>query len=692
MIWPSREPILLATLAVALCASCGSNSEPPAEPAGAAAPEQLQPFLRIAGSTENDSRTATPPLATINDVTRPVLSKARAQGVIRDCQFDPADPDAPCTIRPDTKSGKTRWYLLDPVEAAPKRRKARDLAEDHVAGPLPEPRVRVAGTKAGDAPVVVPAHDSLGLRALAVPPVSHRTVTTAAREIPDDAVLRFSIATEPQTWGVDSAPIDFIVTSLTGPEGQRTTTELFRASMDPARKEDERRWNDYEISLAPLGGKMAQLQFRTLPTTRGDRRPQLPLWGDPTILSPISGSPQRPFVVLISLDTLRARSLSALGRAIETSPYFDRLAQEGALFEQAFTTYSNTLGSHMSMHTGLWPRSHRVVGMGVALGRDKKTLAERMRSAGYETAAFTENALLNARAGFERGFGRYAENKEIAPGAGLSRETFAAALDWVFDHQTTPFFLFVHTYEVHAPYKPPPPFDAALSPHDRAGSALELYEQEILYLDGELNEFIGELELLVGAENLLLVITSDHGEEFGEHGQQLHTQLYDEVMHVPLLLRWPGHVPAGRRIAQPVSLVDIPPTILELAGVKRFRTQDGSSLVPLLRANSWGVREAVFGEAVTSRKRTFVARSATHKCMLEEGLQESVCFDLISDPEEKTGFAWNRNESTRTLHDALLTYRGGKPEAGQEPLTDAKDSTEIDPKREQKLRALGYVE
>jgi len=401
--------------------------------------------------------------------------------------------------------------------------------------------------------------------------------------------------------------------------------------------------------------------------------------------------------VLVSLDTLRARSLSALGRKIETSPFFDALAREGTLFEHAFTTYSNTLGSHMSMLTGLWPRSHGVVEGGRLLSPRKETLAERMRTAGYETAAFTEDALLSGAVGFRRGFARYSENKDVKLGGGASEETFDAALAWAESHVDVPFFLFIHTYEVHAPYAPVQPYASMFD--DQPAGDRRLYEQEIRYLDDQLRRLVDQLDRLLTPERLLLVITADHGEEFYEHGRALHAQLFDEVMHVPLLFRWPGVVPEDLRVSQPVSLVDISPTILDLAGVHPGSVTDGMSLTPLFKDGGTAHRAVVFGEAPASGPmpgREFVGRTATHKCMIQEGEEEGRCFDLVRDPREKSPLRPDHDEQTSALHDEVLAYRRGAPEIEQKgtrpPSPAPHDSEEIDPKRQEKLRALGYVE
>ena len=693
---------LTGPLALLLAAACSSpEPSPPAtpRPAAARAPTpaprlRLEPKLRLVDEDNARAlgqRKVTGGLAVVDDVARPVLSVTKSlQNRASPCDVDGEDPYAPC--RYEIKGSRTAaWLLVAPIPA-PETSGARTALRDAVGGPLrPRPHLVLPNVREGQE-FVVPRHDAGPVDVREIPPLGKRWVETGAFEMPRNAVLRFSTALEPDALRIDGAPIRFEVLAHEGTIGRQNPIGLFQTVLDPATPE-ARRWTDHEIALEPVAGKLARLHFRTSPVDPNDDRPQLPLWGDPTILAPADERhANRPFVVLVSLDTLRARSLSALGSAVEASPHFDALARQGTLFEQAFTTYSNTLASHMSLLTGLWPQSHGVKGKG-RLGSGSRTLAERMRTAGFVTAAFTENGLLNGAAGSRRGFGRYAENKEITLGTGASRKTFQTALAWVREHTDAPFFLFLHTYEVHAPYTPDDAYAQLFDEADLPGPAHRRYQQEIRYLDDQLRELVAGLDQILGAENLLLVITADHGEEFFEHGHSYHSQLYDEVMHVPLLFRWPTKVPADERIDTPVSLVDVAPTILQLAGVSGSRLADGQSLVALMHhAKGMGPR-ALFAEAPPSftndEQRQFVGRTATHKCMVPESRQPARCFDLERDPDERVALPPEHDDATRALYEQILAYRDAPGPAKEAP---AAAPQEIDPKRAEKLRALGYVE
>lgn len=655
---------------------------------------RMAPIERLVDDTfqgaRGEQKAPTNPVI-LNDEARPVPLRAQIRGAKAQCEKE-QPPSARCPVEIQHR-GKSRLAILEPRAALPIE--TFEIIADHLKGPIPPPSVYVFRMpRKGKPGLRVPRYEGEAMRALLAYPMRKQWIESRTIQIPKGSELRFAIGVEEPAWHVNSAPVDFIVRAYVG-DGKSAPVEIFRTTLDPARREEDRGWQEFNVPLKEIAGEPARLRFETLPARYRDRRPQLPVWGDPTIVAPASGASSRPYVVLVSLDTLRARSLSALGNELETSPFFDQLATQGTLFEKAFTTYSNTLGSHMSMLTGLWPRTHQVL-MKNRLSSRHRTLAERLRKAGFETAAFTENALLNGGQGFRRGFGTYTENKEVMAGGGAARATFDQAIEWARSHRDSPFFLFVHTYQVHAPYRPAEPYASLYDDGAHRNDDLRRYEQEIRYLDDELRRLVGELDTIVGAENLLLVITADHGEEFGEHGFRLHTQLFDEVMHVPLLFRYPEHVPAGLRIDTPVSLVDITPTILELAGAEHFRTRDGVSLIPLFRENPSSVREVVFGEEAASGmnglQQRFVGRSATHKCMVREKEEQGICWDLGEDPEEQKRLAPDSTDATRALHDALLAYReSGEPPDPEEAEVEVV-TKEIDPKRSEKLRALGYVE
>ena len=335
----------------------------------------------------------------------------------------------------------------------------------------------------------------------------------------------------------------------------------------------------------------------------------------------------RPNLLLISVDTLRADRLGCYGYGRSTSPNIDLIARQGVLFENAFSASPKTTPSHMSILTGLYPRAHNVymwemnpegVFSGKTLSEKINTLAEILKEYGYTNVAFTGGANVAGRIGFDRGFEIYDEEADTE-----------AACRWLEENGEKKFFLFYHTYYTHDPYLPPPPYDTKYDPGysgsiptrqelmDELGirdgeawhgiwrplqksfwSGIDLndpadrrhlnalYDGAINYVDNELiSSLIKSMEKSGLLDNTLIVFTSDHGEEFLEHGRVEHNSIYREVASVPLIMRLPGILPAGKRIQQLVRTIDIMPTILELLKIPSGTSIQGADLLPAIMAD-----------------------------------------------------------------------------------------------------------
>ncbi len=514
----------------------------------------------------------------------------------------------------------------------------------------------------------------------------------ASLRVPPGAVLDFGYGLREEAREAGASPVRFAVRA----EGR----EIFAARLDP---ETATGWIDARVDLAEHAGRDLTLEF----SARGDTSDAvlLPLWSDPTVFVP-GESPARPSLLIVSLDTLRAKSLRSYGHRRDTAPFLDTLAADGSLFEQAITAAVTTSPSHMSLFTGLYPIRHGLV-VGTAWKDPAAvTIAARLREAGYRTAAFTENGFLIRRRGFGEGFAEYTENRS-APGAPRSaRVTFAQARRWLARAPSAPFFLFVHTYEVHAPYAPREDCAARLGgPAAAAGGArlLDAYEREIRCVDDELRGLFEALRTASAASGLVAVVTSDHGEAFGEHGEWQHgASLHEEVLRVPLVLWGPGRIPAGRRIATPVSLIDVAPTLLELSGVPLPAGLDGRSLLPLLRGVDPGADRTLLAEARSDHRWTqplaaerwspplFALRSPGRKIILHRPAQgpalPPLAYDLAADPDERSPMPVPAEEATRaaTLIDRYLAGRGTPPAASA--------GDELGPELRMQLRELGYVD
>ena len=333
--------------------------------------------------------------------------------------------------------------------------------------------------------------------------------------------------------------------------------------------------------------------------------------------------PGAPNVLLIVVDTLRADHLSVYGYARPTSPNVDRLASNGLLFKNAVSTSSWTLPSHASMLTGLYPHSHGAEAED-NLGTGFRTLAEALAADGYTTAAFSANATFSRRRGFGRGFIHFEDDFQNLPS--MSRETNfgfrleeilsglhllddmpgrlraeqinRSALRWI-DASRGPFFLVLNYYDVHDPYLPPEPYlhryTKVRHPYkwysehweqyenlsrEETRAEMDAYDGAINYVDVNIANLLTELQHRGLGENTLVVITSDHGEGFGDHGLMNHgNSLYRELTHVPLIVWGSERVPEGRVVREPISLTSLPATVLDLAGSKQ--SLPGTSLSAL---------------------------------------------------------------------------------------------------------------
>jgi arylsulfatase A-like enzyme len=459
-------------------------------------------------------------------------------------------------------------------------------------------------------------------------------------------------------------------------------------------------WTDAEVSLEPLAGDTVRFAFTASAVGSGPDRERTihPLWSDPVMVSPAPRS-RRPNVILISLDTLGARHLGAYGYPHPTSPHLDRLAADATLFAHARSHYPSTAGSHMALFTALLPAAHGVRHLGDRLPDDVPTLPELLRAGGYTTAAVAENFILNLGMGFGRGFHTYVENRVPKGGTvagGQARETFRRGLRWLGTRPPEPFFLFLHTYEVHEPYDPPPGHLRLVrsgTDGEPAADAAWRYDAEIRFLDRLLAHFLRALARRGLLERTLLVITSDHGDAFWEHGHQGHGPLlYDEVMHVPLLLSGAG-MPRGRRVSAAVGLVDVMPTVLELAGLPGPSGLHGRSLVPLLRG------ETVPSRPLVAEVRGLVIRPMAptntravwlgdHKVIRDLAAGRWEVYDLPSDPGE---------QFDRVSSDGAVVAEAARVLAWYETLERGPDRSPatppvLDPDTREQLRALGYVD
>ena len=438
------------------------------------------------------------------------------------------------------------------------------------------------------------------------------------------------------------------------------------------------------------------------------------------------GAAAPPNVVLVSVDTLRADAVGAYGSRIPT-PALDRLAGEGVLFESALAPAPETAPSHASLLTGLEIGRHGVLRNGVPLAASAATLAEAFRDAGYATAAFVSSFVLDPRFGWDRGFQRYdaefpKRGESLRHRVDFAREhrfegydraapaTTARALAWL-EAAPEPFFLFLHYFDPHAPYGGAPELTSRV-PEDwvqrRARRWLPLlrreipgltldelalmirhYHAEVMLVDAALGRVLGALEDRELRDRTLVAVTADHGEGLGQHGSLGHAHnLSEEQVRVPLILSWPAGLPRGRRVAEPVGLIDVAPTLAELASLP-LAGVDGRSLAGDLRSGEepearplWGRRRAYPRPVDGHRGQKFFVRDGRWKYIrASEGPDE--LYDLAEDPREQRDLRALRPERVARMGAILDARRAAAPEA---------PATALPEEVRRGLEALGYAD
>lgn len=417
-----------------------------------------------------------------------------------------------------------------------------------------------------------------------------------------------------------------------------------------------------------------------------------------------------PNILLISLDTLRADSLGSYGYHRDTTPFLDQLASRGVRFQKAFVPTLATTPSHATILSGQYQESH-----GVLLGSRQEQgteatiipgtiplLPEILSEAGYLSLAVTDGGRMKGRFGFQRGFAEFDGSRAKGIVKGVAR--LLAMLDRHAEREAPRFLLF-HTYEIHAPYDPPPPYDTffgELPASDfvpsagRLRSVMEtasrdlsaedfdkirrLYDGGIRYTDDGLRTLFEGLEERAFFErDHLVIVTSDHGEEFGERGGVLHRGLlYDEFLHVPLILLG-TRVPVGEVRSDLVSTIDIAPTILSYAGLPIPDAMQGADL--LGRSAVPAERQRIFAQY---RNKRYAVRTPRWK-FISSGPPE--LYDLSSDPDEQVNLA--QREPDRVEEFRRLVERWRAAQEARRPA--AETAGELTAEELEEMRALGYV-
>ena len=394
-----------------------------------------------------------------------------------------------------------------------------------------------------------------------------------------------------------------------------------------------------------------------------------------------------PNLVLVTLDTVRADHLGCYGDRAAVTPWLDRLAAQGIRFAQASSPVPLTLPSHTSVLTGLLPPHHGLRNNGAgALRAGTATLATLLAGRGYRTGAFVGAFVLDRRFGLARGFEVYDDEIPRDPRAGVSleaerpgREVVDRALAWLRRDDPRPFFLWVHLYDAHAPYMPPPAW-AARHPG-------RPYDGEVSEVDEQVGRVLAELDHRGLTERTVVAVAADHGEGLGEHGELTHgLLLYEPTLHVPLLLRAPGRL-QPRVVATPVSLVDLAPTLAGLLG-KAFAkgSRDGRDLSAALLRGDEPAGADLYAETRYPAIFGWSPLAALRRRDLKyiSGAQAEL-YDLRRDPREAANLMAQgaAAETARGFAARLAAIEAGAVVTPHQPAPDAETRA--------RLASLGYV-
>lgn len=442
-----------------------------------------------------------------------------------------------------------------------------------------------------------------------------------------------------------------------------------------------------------------------------------------------SPRPKKLNIILVSIDTLRPDHLGCYGYARASSPTIDRLAEEGVCFKYAFSSTTWTLPAHLAMLTSLPDIVHGVISEAYLLDENRITLAEILKDQGYKTYGIFTGPFLLPRWGFSQGFDKYidatlydkaldgaemlnaAERDRTTPGAMQEVKTILET------NKNHPFFLFLHLFDVHPDFDPPPPYDTLFDPDysgnisgkdimnnplinkDMPAQDLEhlkaLYDGEIRFVDergiAKLLELLSDNKIL---DNTLLVITSDHGEEFFEHGVFGHRQnLFDTTLRIPLIFWCPQLFTGGKSVEQQVRIIDIMPTILEIVGLPQSQEGLGKSLISFINGSDQKTFSASsFAEVQSSTMYQEALRTEYFKFIRDYKRQKKYYYNLEQDRLELEPLTDEEDPALVSAQEQYLSRRFTLVSYKEKlPWGESNKSPEMDDELKERLKSLGYI-
>ncbi|MFV1979645.1 MAG: sulfatase [Rhodothermia bacterium] len=475
------------------------------------------------------------------------------------------------------------------------------------------------------------------------------------------------------------------------------------------------------VAADPLSPREAGLRLiNPVLTVAGPTAGEVPLERVRESVASLAYPTKRPNIVLYVIDTLRADHLGCYGYSKNTSPFIDAFAKEATLFKNPNAQSAWTKPSIASILTGLYPPVHGANSVSDVLSDKISTLAEVLRAADYTTAGFVTNSVLSPDYGFDQGFEhfKYLREKEDREFHVLSDEVNESVFSWL-DHRPKeePFSLFIHSMDPHAPYTPREPHRTEFAGHVRektvgllpnvngltwedrapgektAEELTALYDGEIAFNDATFGALLEKLRSSELLESSIVILVSDHGEEFGDHGRWQHGfTLFQEMLRVPLIIQFPDSRWAGRVVDDVVGQVDSVPTVLEFAGLEPPSEVQGRSLVRLARsAKSLNGSAPSFSFILKQRWRDVAAVTAGSSKLLWYRIYDKprpriALYDLSRDPKETVNIAARQP----VLAGHLLTLLRSADISWTQIVSAGK--TTMDQEMEERLRALGHIQ
>jgi arylsulfatase A-like enzyme len=505
-------------------------------------------------------------------------------------------------------------------------------------------------------------------------------------------------------------------------------------------------WEDANVDLSRYAGRSVKLIFRT----DSERKGTVGLWANPLLTNP---APKRhPNVLIYTIDTLRADHASVYGYGRDTTPFLKKLGASGIVFNDCQAQATWTKASIASLMTSLYSFTHGIVNDVDTIPNSTTTIAEQLRASGYVTASIVSNPFVGRATGLDRGFDYMLEYPVVLRERteAADRGTDSAALNkvvfpWLERHHDEPFFLYAHATDPHAPYRPPPPFDAkfadpaenaafdrsysgfensrqygggaifnreacvkaGLNPDKFIHEAIDRYDGEILHNDHSLELLVNKLKELGVLQNTLIIVISDHGEEFWDHGWTAHGQsLYQELAHCVFVMWNPRLLPTPRRINDPVQLIDVMPTVLDLLGLRIPQIVEGQSLAPLMRGQAFQRRNPVMtsrfahpgaqpdGPIRENRTDSFALIDAKWKLIYRDkaakvGLNRVELYDRVTDRAERRNVAEQHPREVERLMTEVGNWINAQNKV-RVVLGHGGKST-LDRQTIERLRSLGYL-